>query len=158
MWEPHRRGTTLRFMIPPLTLGSIAAFVSGIADGQWVYDLLGGLGFALLLAFGFLIVAFWNLRYVGVRRCIFTSEWVGIQCRHEIDLIRYSTIRTMWVGGDTSLTTWRPSDSGRIHFARTDGMPVRLPRLLTYTRRDREAFFDFVYSQAALHSLPMQDR
>ena len=143
---------------PPLAVGVVAAFVSGISDGRWGDAVVGGLGFGLILACGFLLVAFWNLRYVGSRRCIFTSDWVGVQTRDEIDLIRYSSIRTMWIGDDTSLTTWRWSGSGRIHFARTDGMPVHLPRLLAYTRRDRESLFGFVYSEATRYSLPIQDR
>ncbi|GAC1523490.1 MAG: hypothetical protein NVS3B1_10090 [Marmoricola sp.] len=157
-WEPHRFGTTLQFLIPPAVIGFVAVAASAAMGGGWSYAILGSTGFAALLSCGFLVAAFLNLRFVGIRRCIFTADWVGVQRRHEIDLVRYSTIRTMWVSGETRYGAWQRAESGQIHFARQDGMPVRLPRLLTYTRRDRAAFFSFVYAQATRHSLPIQGR
>lgn len=159
VWRPHRRGTTLQFLIVPLGVGVLGGLVGVFSGDSWVDAVTGGLGFgALLVLVWFGPVAAWNLRYIGARSVIFTDNWVGIQRRNDIAFVRYDAIRSMWFEG------WkRPGalqiavPSGRIHVTRTDGMPFTLPRVLTYTKRDREDFLAFTHTQATKRALAIQD-
>lgn len=154
VWEPRRRGTTLQFLVPPVSVAIVLGPLVGVTDG-WDTAVLGGLGFAFLLSCVSLLAAAWNLWLIGPRRCIFTDEWVGVQRRTEIDIIRYGAIRTMWAEGEKRFGAWQVAvPTGRIYVTRSDGMPVHLPRLLTYTSHDRKSFLDFVVTEAGRRALP----
>lgn len=159
VWRPHRRGTTLQFLIVPLGIAVVAGIGGVLSGDSWGDSITGGIGFGVLL---FLVwfgpMAVWNLRHIGSRAVVFTDDWVGVESRNEIALVHYNAIRGMWLEG------WkRPGalqiavPSGRIHVTRMDGMPFALPRLLTYTRRDREDFLDFGHQQATKRGLPIHD-
>lgn len=154
-WVPARRGTTWRVVQPSVWIAGVTGLA--VAASRSMGAVVFWLSFNAVLAAVFLLVAAWVLRYVGARRVIFTDEWVGVRRRGAVDFVPYEQIGTLRALHGSRRPEWeRFPFTGTLMIDRKDGLPIRLPGLLTYTTRDRSSFLSFVWDQALKRSLPIE--
>jgi len=149
VWRPVKRGTTLR-ILQPVGAFSLALLAVATVTGDW--RALAAILMALAIG---LLASAWRLRYIGAREVVFADTWLGVRRRNEIDIVRYDRIGTIWASEGSAHPAWQRSPSlGRLVIVRVDGLPIDLPRLLTFTPRDCAGFLEFAGAQIAERSLP----